>query len=143
MSVFEEFEDDEDKKPPKSIEAQTVDQLIDRAQHGEHSTFEFIRNIESYQVATVFRHAVHKIAKSFDKSAKQLFDQYLKNTGELKCLIAARQMSDVSEFYVKEAAIADDMLSEYRAYCRKGFVIDQLMGAERDVHDLRDFRKKK
>lgn len=150
MSIFgeleglEDYEIDEVEPSAEETNKQLVNKLIDRAKANNHSSFEFVRNLNEYTATKTFKNAVQKIATRFIKSANNLFKSYFKDLKEgiskLDLFLAAKEMMNISEFYMGEVAIAEDMLSEYRSYLGAGHALDAFMGIYRPESDLHDFR---
>ncbi len=126
---------------------QFFEELVKRALEGKQSDFEFIRNTDTVRVARLYKRGVKKVAKMFKGISSDLVKQYTKNiaspkVNDLETLLAANQFAACYKYYMKEYAIAKDMLKEYRTYVLSGHILDQfLFNAYRPDNECVDYRK--
>ena len=144
---FAEFQTEEDKNKEVNL-GNLYQKLLERAESGEHTPFEFICNFDEFLAAQNFKKAIQKVARGFQNSSKEAGKLYLKSvkteTPEVALLFSVKKFRNAGEIYQEEIRIADDMLAEYKAYCAVdgNFYKQVFDGAERDRCDYRDFRKK-
>lgn len=115
-----------------------LDGLIEKANKGEHSKFEYLTNMDAaFGAATVLK-ALRLTVKGFKKSSKKLFKQYIK-TGSYSYLLAYKQMKDFCIFYTVEIYTLKEMCSEFLAYAIRHikFLAE---GNERPKEDCKDWR---
>lgn len=148
MKVFEEF-DFEDDEPMSREQArlQQVENMIDRALHGKHNEWEFIRSLAELEAAKIAVTATNKIIKGFTKSAKALLKAYRKEVKEKKgstdTVVAIQELAKTIQFYSDEVRTVKDMIAEFKVYMSRGHFVEMLLGQHRTAEDLYDFRKPK
>ena len=119
--------------------------LKDRAFKGEHTSFEYIKNIIEYSAAKQIEEALFSILRSFEKSYDQILDQYCKDVRagktDITLLLLMNELVELRLFYNAEREIIHDMIDEYRAYLSQGHTLSAFLGGQREVWDLWDHRK--
>lgn len=120
------------------------DELVGRAMRGEASKFEFIRDLTTFRTARAYKRGVGKIARLFGKLAEGLVRQCAalvrEGAQDVDALLAAKRFEICRDHYAAEAAVAKDMLSEFKAYLRSGHVIRTLLGGYRPDEECVDYR---
>lgn len=121
------------------------DLLCARAESGDHSKFEFIRNTTELKVAKALSKGTRKVAEQFDKASRASFKKYIKaikaNTANVKDLINSTKLRSFGSFYYKEAELYDYMIEEYLLYLGLGHTVAALLGCDRPEEDLFDVIK--
>lgn len=119
--------------------------LRDRAAKGEHTSFEYIKNIAEYFAAKQIDNALSSILGSFKKSYGKILKQYCKevrtNKADLSLLLIMNELTQLHKFYSAERDIIQDMIDEYRTYLDHGHLLSALFGEQREVWDLWDHRR--
>lgn len=119
--------------------------LKDRAFKGEHTSFEYIKNMIEYSAARQIEDALSSILRSFEKSYDQVLDRYCKDvrTGnaDITMLLLMNELVELRHFYSAERDIIRDMIDEYRTYLSQGHTLSAFLGGQREVWDLWDHRK--
>lgn len=119
--------------------------LRDRAAKGEHTSFEYIKNITEYFAAKQIDNALSSILSSFKKSYNRILKQYCKevctNKADLSLLLIMNELTQLHKFYSVERDIIQDMIDEYRTYLDQGHLLSALFGDQREVWDLWDHRR--
>jgi uncharacterized protein YeeX (DUF496 family) len=119
--------------------------LRDRAMKGEHTSFEYIKNIAEYFAAKQIDNALSSILSSFKKSYNRILKQYCKevrtNKADLSLLLIMNELTQLHKFYSAERDIIQDMIDEYRTYLDQGHLLSALFGEQREVWDLWDHRR--
>jgi len=121
-------------------------QLVDKALSGEHSKFEFIRDLNMRKTARLYRNSTKKVAELFDSLVQKLIKQYseqvLGSIQSVELLLIMKQFEKCRDYYLKEKDIAKDMLSEFRTYLFSGHLFDQyVLAAYRPDYECVDYRK--
>jgi hypothetical protein len=126
---------------------QFFEELVKKALEGKQSNFEFIRDLGMVKVARLYKHGVKKVAKMFRNISLGLVRQYANSVtdpkvNDVEILLAAKQFATCYDYYMKEHAIAKDMLKEYRTYVFSGHILDQfLFNGYRPDNECVDYRK--
>lgn len=121
-------------------------ELVNHALQNKNSEFEFIRNWNMCKISRMYKRGTKRVAKVFDGLAKKLVKEYAakihKGNADIETLIAIKQFIVCRDFYLKENAIAKDMMSEYRTYVFSGHILDQfIFNIGRRDDELTDYRK--
>ena len=136
-----ELDQFEDLKDPKRF----FEELVKKALTGKQSDFEFIRNYGMLSVARLYRRGVKRVAKVFSNLCKDIITEYsesiLTDTQKVDLLLAYKQFEECRDYYLKEYAIAKDMISEYGTYVRSGHLLQMLFGGVRPDYECVDYRK--
>ena len=118
--------------------------LMEVAAKGEHTKFEFIKSLDGWRAARVVRRVLKKTAKAFRAGADNAVDRYLdqiaKGNYKTELYEAALAYEKYAAFYEKELDTVEDMLDEFYCYFFKGHIIHILLGGQRHVYDLLDYR---
>lgn len=118
-----------------------LNSLIDKAAKGEHTKFEYLRNMDSALGAATVLKALRKMLKSLKVTRNKLFRKY-KKTGGYTFLVAYRQLKDTCEFYTVEIKTLRSMCLEFLSYAFRHlrFLAD---GNERPESECVDWRNPK
>jgi hypothetical protein len=138
------FFDDIDLETDKTTEKFFTD-LVERAQKGKQSDFEFIRCWAERNAVKTYVYGTEAVIRVFTNLCDAVYKTYLQQlragAGDLQTLLALKQFRDCRAFYERELEIAKDMLSEYYEYIWDWHIIDTLVGNYRLEEDLWDRRK--
>lgn len=119
-------------------------QLINRAQKGEFSEFQILRNWAEYKAAREIRQALTSINKCLEKSLKKVLKGYCKDiiegTSKVENIIAYNILKNTHNFYQKELETLNCTIWEYEAYLLAGNYLGAFFGVERTDDDLQDYR---
>lgn len=118
--------------------------LIDKAAKGEHTKFEYLRNMDSALGAAAVLKALRKMLKSLKINRNKFFRKY-KKTGDYTFLVAYRQLKDTYEFYTIEIKILRSMCLEFLSYAFRHlrFLADGNERPESECVDWRDPKNRK
>jgi hypothetical protein len=119
--------------------------LVKRAETGEHTKFEFIRDIRTYRSRRLNYRATKMLVRSLRYSTKRLLKEYCKaipdGTADPMKLLARNVLLKTLKFYELECKIILDMIDEYETYLLYGFnIISHYLGEIRPISELRDYR---
>jgi len=121
------------------------EELVKKALEGKQSNFEFIRSYGMLSVARLYRKGTKRVAKVFKNLCKEILDNYSKliitDEQKIDMLLAYKQFESCRDYYLKEYAIAKDMISEYRTYVFSGHILEMLSGGYRSDYECVDYRK--
>ena len=122
-------------------------ELIERAEAGEHTKFEYIRTWREYRTRKINRRALKLLVRGLNKSSKSLLKKYCKlvktGSADVTMLLARNALLKAKEFYTKELEIVTDTIYEYEAYLMEdGNFLGSFVGETRPISELRDYREK-
>ena len=124
---------------------QAVLQIIEFAQTMKLTKFRFICNWSEYRYFKKKYKGYKIIIKALQKGTGRLIKNYCNSlvdgTDNFTKLVAAQQMSQVINFYAKEAETFYNMICEYEAYLTEGNFLSAFLGSPRLEKDLKDFRE--
>lgn len=107
---------------------QTMADIIERAQTGVHTPFEYIRNWSDYRKRKISRHALKLLIQSLEYNTESIFHKHCKSivagTTDVTQLLIYNVLVQTVKFYKLELAMAEDMIYEYEAYLSDGHLID-------------------
>ena len=121
-----------------------LNSLIDKAAKGEHTKFEYLRNMDSALGAATVLKALRQMSRSMKVACNQFFRKY-KKTGDYTSLVAYRQLKDTYEFYIVEIKIFRSMCLEFLSYAFRHlrFLADGNERPESECVDWRDPKNRK
>ena len=106
--------------------------LVDQAMHGEHSKFEFIKNLEELHVVNIYIRGTSKIVKAFKQLRKTLLKAYIaEDSNNVETIMAIKQFKRCMDYYEKELRTAKSMRAEYKEYVLAGHFLDTILGINR------------
>ena len=121
------------------------EELVKKALTGKQSNFEFIRNYGMLSVARLYKKGTKKVARVFNNLCQDILAEYtesvLTDTQRVDAILALKQFEECRDYYLKEHAIAKDMISEYGVYVRSGHLLQMLFGGDRPDYECVDYRK--
>lgn len=129
----------------RNIDTQKVlTDVIKRAESGEHTKIEWIRDYKTYRRCKLSLRAVKILISSLEYSAASLLNSYCKEitkgiTNFNKLLIRKSLLQTIT-FYKQEFDILQDMIYEYDAYLMDGNYLMALLGEIRPISELWDRR---
>jgi hypothetical protein len=137
------FENSQELKEEKE---KLFSDLVEAASAGEHTKFEFIRNLTELFVIKQSRRSLEKVVEMFSTLSDEAYRLYCKQVKQgiedFNLLYAHTQYKNCYKFYEDEYWIATDMANEYWSYVFSGHAIEQLLALkDRKQEDLIDFRK--
>lgn len=101
-------------------ENELLNALIKKAEEGKHSEIKGLRNIESLEVAFVYRKSLKKVIKIFKQSAEELLKLYIeyldKDIDYLNLLFESNLLEYCREYYEEELKITNSIIEEYKNY---------------------------
>lgn len=118
--------------------------LVNHAESSKHGKFQFLKSYKEYRRAKIARR-MHKLTVSVLKqSADKQFKIYRKGTisgtADVTRLLAYCTLSDAVRFYEEELSTIADMITEYECYLAAGNWLDFILGLQRPVSKLFDYR---
>ncbi len=120
-------------------------QLIEHANAGKHSEFNFIRNWANYRLtkrnAKALRYTVNALQTSCDRTFNTYCQEVRAGVADVTKLLAYTTLRSTLEFYKQELYIFASMVYEYEAYLLEGNYLYAFFGAERTDDELWDFRE--
>lgn len=119
--------------------------VVKRAQAGQHSKFDYIRNLNGLRGVARYFNGAARLKNGFKKVSQKVLSDYTKSISnkytKVDPLITYNNLKVCEKFYEDEQSIAKEMIREYIAYLSSGHLIETLLGFDRPEDDLRDYRK--
>ena len=123
---------------------QLMSTIIDQAQAGQFTEFQFLHNWDEYKFYKGKCRAYRLLVKTLQKSTNRLFKSYCSSVTQGSCnftkLLAYHQMLQTINYYKTEIVTITDMILEYEAYLTCSNFLYAFLGATRAEEDLIDFR---
>jgi hypothetical protein len=126
-------------------EQNIVSELASFTEAGEHTKFQLLQNWQEYRFTRKVRYSLVVLTKSLLASANKQLRNYCKavvdETANVFNLIAYMSTIRILNFYLEELKIVEDMLDEYEIYLLAGNWLDFILGLQRPLDKLRDYRE--
>lgn len=137
------FEETPERTPEEQEEL--YEALTEKALSGEHTKFEYVRNITEWGVLRKAKSGLKKVIELYELIKSSMYKTYCKQVlvGEqdFNLIYSLRQIMECKVFYENELLIVQDMLEEYDAYVGSGHFMDQvLFGRNRETWHMWDHR---
>ena len=117
--------------------------LVERAQSGVHSEFEYLRTLGEASVTIVAIKALKKVAKKFDYIGNKILKDYyskakllITRPNSFDDLLMLAQIRECAKFYRDEVKILKECLKDYYYFVMDGNFITTLFGYVRPDEDL-------
>lgn len=131
----------------KNDYTQVLAELLNRAQAGKHTKFEYICTLREYKFRKIERRTIKFVIKNLNSNAKSLFKSHCKDikqgTSDVTKLLLRNAILSAIEFYREEFLIFDDMIREYEAYLACDHFISSFVGEIRPISEKHDHRRLK
>lgn len=133
-----------DTPPTTANIKELVNQLVEKAKTGKHSSLEGIRNYPTLQVALEYKKALKKVIKMFKVTKKNLCKTYIEyikgDIDYLQVLFEYNTSAICLDFYKDELDILDAIIGEYCDYLILpwNMLKSYWWGYERDDTEIRE-----
>ena len=121
-----------------------ITELLAFVEAGEHTQFQFLRNLQDYVFTCNVKHTIRVLIKNIQSSADKLFATYCKEirhgSADFDKLLVYQSLVRIIAFYGDELLIMNDMIDEYETYLMSGNIINALLQEQRPFSELYDFR---
>lgn len=119
--------------------------IVDRALSGIHVQDKFLKSIDEFSVALLYRSGIKKILKGFKKTLIKSQEDYLSSVADgsnlFGSMIIWSQFRQCYEFYKEELRLTTELLKDYHYYMFDGKIIKSLLGYVRPEEDLVPYTK--
>ena len=123
---------------------QLMSTIIDQAQAGQFTEFQFLRNWDEYRFYKGKCRSYRLLVRTLQKGANRLFKGYcnsvIQGSSNFTKLLAYHQMLRTIDYYKTEIVTITDMILEYEAYLTGSNFLYAFLGGNRSEEDLIDFR---